>query len=80
MTKGVRNVCLALVDPSRSETLILPVPEMEIGEMDEAHPTSNLAGGRSPEHTHLLGHAHVKLGCGRRLAAGDGRPQVHDEL
>ena len=35
--KGARHVRLPLIDASRSETLVLPVPEMKIREMDEAH-------------------------------------------
>jgi len=35
--KRARNVRLTLIDPSRSETLVLTIPEVKIREMDEAH-------------------------------------------
>ena len=35
--KRARDVCLPLVDPTRSQTLVLPESEVEVGEVDETH-------------------------------------------
>jgi len=37
-----RNVCLALIDPTRSQPLILAVSEVQIGEVDEAQKLGGL--------------------------------------
>ena len=78
--KRVRHVRLALIDPSWSETLILPIAEVEIRKMDEAHPTTNLVRRRPPEHTHLLRHSHAKLGRrARRIRPFQRGSQIHHE-
>jgi hypothetical protein len=38
----LRHVCLALVDPTRSQPLILAVSEVQIGEVDEAQKLGGL--------------------------------------
>jgi hypothetical protein len=35
--KGRGNIGLPLIDPAGSEPLILPVTEMQVGEMNQAH-------------------------------------------
>jgi hypothetical protein len=35
--KGRSDVCLPLIDSAGSEPLILPVTEMQVGEMNQAH-------------------------------------------
>jgi hypothetical protein len=41
----LRDVRLALIDPARRQSLVLPVSEMEIGEMDEAQRLSGIGSG-----------------------------------
>jgi hypothetical protein len=38
----LRDVCLALIDPTRSQPLILAVSEVQIGEVDEAQKLGGL--------------------------------------